>query len=31
MRLNDQFRLIVRFENVANARACVVLEAVDYH
>lgn len=31
MRLNDQFRLIVRFETIPNGQVCVVIEVVDYH
>ncbi len=31
MRLNDQFRLIVRFETQPNSQQCIVVEVVDYH
>jgi toxin HigB-1 len=31
MRLNEQFRLIVRFETLADGQVCVVVEVVDYH
>lgn len=31
LRLNDQFRLIVRFEAMPHGQTCVVIEVVDYH
>lgn len=31
IRLNDQFRLILRFRSQANGRVVVVIELVDYH
>lgn len=31
MRLNDQFRLIVRMEKATNDQEIVVIEIVDYH
>lgn len=31
MRLNDQYRLIVRFETGPSGRMTVVVEVVDYH
>lgn len=31
IRLNDQFRLILKFRTEANGRVVVVIELVDYH
>ncbi len=31
MRLNDQWRLIVRFEMADNGKTAVVIEVIDYH
>lgn len=31
MRVNDQYRLIARFEAMPDGQTCVVIEVVDYH
>jgi proteic killer suppression protein len=31
VRINDQYRLVLRFEITADSKTAVVIEAVDYH
>lgn len=31
VRINNQYRLILRFESIADGKLAVIIEAVDYH